>query len=114
MCNNKELFPCQEAVGPNIRRKSTHPLVELLCDGITCWDHTKQENHNLTWLCYPQFLGIVDNMMSRGPQVADMEYRKTYQHGEPHIAPLITMGSMVAPFTTPAWLIYDNMSCSMR
>jgi hypothetical protein len=27
--------------------------------------------------CYPQFLGITKEMMSRGPQVADMEYRET-------------------------------------
>jgi hypothetical protein len=25
-------------------------------------------------LCYPPFLGITKEMMSRGPQVADMEY----------------------------------------
>jgi hypothetical protein len=27
--------------------------------------------------CYPHFLGITKEMMSRGPQVADMEYRET-------------------------------------
>jgi hypothetical protein len=27
--------------------------------------------------CYPQLLGITKEMMSRGPQVADMEYRET-------------------------------------
>jgi hypothetical protein len=28
-------------------------------------------------LCYPQFLGITKEMMSQGPQVADMEYQET-------------------------------------
>ena len=27
--------------------------------------------------CYSQFLGITKEMMSQGPQVADMEYRET-------------------------------------
>ena len=26
--------------------------------------------------CYPQLLGITKEMMSQGPQVADMEYRE--------------------------------------
>jgi hypothetical protein len=30
-----------------------------------------------TGTCYPQFLGITKEMMSQGPQVADMEYRET-------------------------------------
>jgi hypothetical protein len=64
--------------------------------------------------CYPPFLGITKEMMSRGPQVADMEYRETDQQEEPHITPPITMRSMVAPFTTPTWLTEDNRSCSMR
>jgi hypothetical protein len=28
-------------------------------------------------ICYPQFLGITKEMMYRGPQVVDMEYRET-------------------------------------
>jgi hypothetical protein len=28
-------------------------------------------------VCYPYFIGITKEMMSRGPQVADMEYRET-------------------------------------
>jgi hypothetical protein len=35
--------------------------------------------------CYPPFLGITKEMMSRGPQVADMEYREATQHTNPFI-----------------------------
>jgi hypothetical protein len=38
-------------------------------------DPTKMEAI-MKW-CYPHFLGITKEMMSRGPQVADMEYRET-------------------------------------
>jgi hypothetical protein len=44
--------------------------------------------------CYPPFLGVTKEIMSRGPQVADMEYRERYQQAEPHITLLITMRSM--------------------
>jgi hypothetical protein len=41
-------------------------------------------------VCYPPFLGITKEMMSRGPHVVDMEYREAYQHTKPfthHISP---------------------------
>jgi hypothetical protein len=34
--------------------------------------------------CYPQFIGITKEMMSRGPHVVDMEYREIDDWEHPH------------------------------
>jgi len=34
-------------------------------------------SHHQSGACYPQLIGITKEMMSHGPQVADMEYRET-------------------------------------
>jgi hypothetical protein len=83
-------------------------------DENKCLQKDEKNHYKVVAECYPPFLGVTKEMISQGPQVADMEYRETYQQAEPHITPLITMRSMAAPFTTPAWLTEDGRSCSMR
>jgi hypothetical protein len=53
------------------------------------------------WCCYPPFLGITNEMMSQGPQVASMENREADEQAGAPTIPHITIRSMVAASTTP-------------
>jgi hypothetical protein len=41
------------------------------------WQPNKPPHLPPSWICYPQLLGITKEMVSRGTQVADMDYRET-------------------------------------
>jgi hypothetical protein len=64
--------------------------------------------------CYPPFLGITKEMMSRGPQVADMEYREADEQAGPFIHHTSPSDRWQQHPPHLAWITEDNRSCSMR
>jgi hypothetical protein len=51
----------------------------------------KGHQTRLLWIFYPTFLGVTKEMMPRGPQVADIEYREADEKMEAPILPHVTI-----------------------
>jgi hypothetical protein len=64
--------------------------------------------------CYPPFLGITKEMMSQGPQVADMEYQEENEKEGGPIIPHITIRRWKHHPPHPSWPTEENKCSYMR